>query len=374
MVLASLLVINLGYEFSGTGKPLREFAFVSRALGGGPAAESARMEPGGRFGSGWFGAAPVPVPAEYLRGIDVQRSEFERGHPSYLAGQWQHHGWWYYYLYGLAVKVPLGVWGLVLWSVGLTLARWRGGRWADDLTLWLPALAVLTLVSSQTGFNHHLRYVLPMYPFVAVSVGKLACFPRAGHWAARALLAALVLWAAGSSLAVHPHYLSYFNEVAGGPNNGHNHLVDSNIDWGQDLLFLKAWLDQHPEARPLGLAYFNFIDPQILGIDYRLPPKAPGYRVAIDPKYLREFGPHPGYYALDVFLVRGGSFSIPNGNGGLAPIELHEYEYFRHFRPIAKAGYSIFIYHITPEEADAVRRELGLPLLREQDAVQEDTP
>ena len=69
--------------------------------------------------------------------------------------------------------------------------------------------------------------------------------------------------------------MSYFNEPAGGPENGHNHLVDSNIDWGQDLLELRDWYRQHPEARPFGLAYYHFLDPRLFGIDYQLPPLGP---------------------------------------------------------------------------------------------------
>ena len=55
----------------------------------------------------------------------------------------------------------------------------------------------------------------------------------------------------------------HFNELVGGPKGGPNHLVDSNVDWGVDLLFLKKWLDEHPEASPLGLAYFGMFDPRV---------------------------------------------------------------------------------------------------------------
>jgi len=59
--------------------------------------------------------------------------------------------------------------------------------------------------------------------------------------------------------------MSYFNEIAGGPDNGHAHLVDSNIDWGQDVFFLKKWMDEHPEARPMKVAVADFIAWDILG-------------------------------------------------------------------------------------------------------------
>jgi hypothetical protein len=81
---------------------------------------------------------------------------------------------------------------------------------------------------------------------------------------------------------------------------------------------------------------------------------------------LSKLGPQPGYYAVGVNFVNGARFKIPDGSGGFHAPFLHEYEYFRFFRPIAKAGYSIFIYHITLEEANKVRAELGLPPLSEE--------
>ena len=134
---------------------------------------------------------------------------------------------------------------------------------------------VLVLVSSQTGFNHHMRYIMPMFPFVFVATGKLACFIRSECPWKRLAVLALLGAAIFSSLRVYPHSMSYFNELAGGPENGHNYLVDSNIDWGQDLLDLRDWYRQHPEARPFGLAFYHFVDPRLFGFDYGLPPLGP---------------------------------------------------------------------------------------------------
>ncbi len=75
-----------------------------------------------------------------------------------------------------------------------------------------------------------------------------------------------------SVLRNHPFHLSYFNELAGGADRGWEHLIEANMDWGQDLLSLKRWLDQHPEARPVRLAYYGGVDPHRAGIDYELPP------------------------------------------------------------------------------------------------------
>ena len=354
----SVLVINVGYAFTGTGRPLGEAPFVSRALSGEARGALYGGDSGNRFRGSWAGPLPVPLPEDFVRGVDEQWRDFEAGWPSYLAGEWRRKGWWYYYLYAFTVKVPLGALALVLWGLALLAARHPScADWTDELTLALPALAVLALVSWQTGFTHHLRYTLPMFPFVIVSTSKVGYFLAPGRRTAGMVVIALLCWAAVSSLRVYPHSLSYFNEAAGGPENGPNHLLDSNIDWGQDLLFLADWLKEHPEARPLKLAYFGRAGPSLLGIRYELPAYGPhGGRGG-------DVGPLPGFYAVSVNFVWGMSFPAPDGQGSWEYVPLHGYEYFKLFQPIAKAGYSIYIYHITPDQANAVRRQMGLPPL-----------
>jgi hypothetical protein len=342
--LASVAIVNVGYLFEGTGQALGDYHFFSQALShprpvnnGLPGGD----EPGNRFAGTGVGRVPVPLPADYLLGIDLQKRDFESHWLSYLRGEWRDRGWWYYYLYALAVKIPLGAWGLALWGFVLTVMRHRASvNIADELTLWLPASAVIALVSSQTGFNHHSRYILPALPFIAVATGKVAYFLDRERWRAGIVAATLLVCSVASSLSVYPHSLSYFNELVGGPDRGHEHLVDSNIDWGQDLFFFKRWADRHPEASPIGLAYFNFIDYRVvLKADYPEVPPDPGVGGA-------SVGPHPGWWAVDVYSLKAGS-----------------HKYFERFRPVAKAGYSIFIYHLTPEEVTPARRDMGLPPL-----------
>jgi hypothetical protein len=139
--------------------------------------------------------------------------------------------------------------------------------------------------------------------------------------------------------------MSYFNELAGGPENGHAHLVDSNIDWGQDLLQLKRWLEEHPEAQPLHLAYFGGFDPRVAGIEFTLPARgtiAADGSAVVPPKLA------PGYYAVSVCLLRGMRFMVFDGKGAREHLDDHYFAYFLNYTPLAKIGFSIYVYRIEP--------------------------
>ena len=234
-MLLALYILNFGYSFEGTFTRLGDFKFVSVSLGAEGKADKAPAGGGNRFAGTWFGSLPVPLPKNYVLGIDLQRSDFENyGHPSYLRGEFRNHGWWYYYLYALAIKVPLGTWVLVflaatrrIWlgkvqgagfrdqesnDTGHELAvksqkseqplngragtvaamigpplspspagdgKGEGVRFRDEFVLLCPAVVIFVFVSSQTGFSEHMRDVLPAFPFVFVWIGRIA--PRSRH-------------------------------------------------------------------------------------------------------------------------------------------------------------------------------------------------
>ncbi len=357
----ALYVINLGYGFEGTLRPLGNFCFVSTALGGdqscrhthhdrGPMYNSGTQfsSCGNRFSSTPLRRLPVPLPANYVQGIDVQKAFFERRLWSYLGGEWRKGGWWYFYLYALAIKVPLGTWLLVLLAVVARFyLRHRPIAPRDEIILLAPLLTVLAFVSLQTGFTRHLRYVLPVFPYFFIFASSLAApwIRRNSRIVVVTLLA--LCWSIGSSLWIYPHSMSYFNELVGGPMRGHNHLGSSNVDWGQDLLHLKHWLRQHPEARPVGMCYVHpNLNPEYLGIEFTALPPSDGWAGAPDmPPEIDRLGPCPGWYAVSVRQLHA---------------RQGKYAYFLGFRPVDRIGYSTYIYHLDEQQVNDYRRNHGL--------------
>jgi hypothetical protein len=236
-------------------------------------------------------------------------------------------------------------------------------------------------VTSHLNIGH--RHILPTYPALFIVAGLLVR-PGGSRWLV-AMAAALFVWNAAESARIRPHYLAYFNPIAGGPENGWRHLVDSSLDWGQDLPGLDAWLRR--EARPhepVYVSYFGSGDFAYEGIHAR--ELAPVYNFD---KPRRWFDLEPGLYCLsatalqDVYGGWRGTWTLAKelqyrllqaelkpAPPALTPAERQKHSeklynldrlrfarlchYLRLRRPDAVVGYSIFIYRLDAEETRIV--------------------
>lgn len=374
VTVVSLLVLNSVYLFEGVGKPLGEFEFKSHGLTKSIGEDHGALRVN-RFRSSKLEGLPVPLPEHFVQGFDSQLFDVDSGvYCKYLRGELREGpGWWYYYLYCAAVKTPTGILLICLASVAVWLVARRCRL--DLLTetfLIVPILVFTWTISVNTGINSHLRYLLPVYPWVYVFAGRTIRLLDGRKWATRvwaSIGGVCLLTAAVGAVQISPHYLTYFNAPAGGPQNGRFHLADSNIDWGQGLLSVNDWVKAHPDKRPVSLAYFGTMFPEVLGIDYKLPPIGP-----TDAAYLpgvervddlseitiADVGPVPGIHIVSVNYVLGVPFPAPNGFGSQSSIPMHGYSYFRRFTPRETLANSIYVYDLQPEEVDRVRQEMGL--------------
>ncbi|EOD68017.1 phospholipid carrier-dependent glycosyltransferase [Amycolatopsis vancoresmycina] len=174
--------------------------------------------------AGW-----LPLPEPYLAGMRVQFGFEDQVWTTFLFGTQHVESLWYYLPAALLVKTPLGA--LASWVAGavvlVAIPRLRPAA----LYVLLPT-AVL-LAAAMTGSRDlGVRYVVFMPMFLAIAAAGVVALHR--RWA-QVAVAALVVFAAASSLRTFPYYLPYANEAFGGPEATHRHLHDSNVDWGQDL-------------------------------------------------------------------------------------------------------------------------------------------
>lgn len=260
-----LYVLNAGYAFDGSFNRLGSFTFHSSMLTG--------NDTSGISGNRSWGTPlehiPVPLPRDYLTGIDLQKVDFEKGKWSYLRGEHRFGGWWYFYLYALAIKEPLAIWLLFIASIVAGMfGRLPAIPIRDATCLAVIPLAVLTIVSFETGFTRYMRYVLPVLPFIYFWGSRVVV---SRHRWGKFLAVAACLWLVAGSLWCFPHSFSYCNELAGGPRHGMSHLFSGNFDYGQNVLFLRDWIVEHPDARPLYLQVNAYCDLRSMGLDFPSP-------------------------------------------------------------------------------------------------------
>ncbi len=250
-------------------------------------------------------------------------------HPTYLTyfhGRFYDHHLWYYFLAALLLKTPLAV--LILLALRIISQVFHREEGLADRLLLLAPVAVWLLVVSWKAFQIGVRYVLPVYPFLFVYAAGIVASPLFRRRDVRLAVGGLGVWVAASSLAVYPDYLPYFNEAAGGPSHGIDWLDDSNVDWGQDLIRLRAYLASRDitDARITGMAAY---DPSLYGI--------PGHYVAPHTAvgWLSNPDPPPGIYAVSVHLLN---------RAKLAP--RLEVDPLRDRRPVAVLGHTIYVFDL----------------------------
>ncbi len=220
------------------------------------------------------------LPESYLFGLcDV--INVGNWSPTFILGKVYTHGVWYYFPVVLAIKLTLGTIGLSL----ISAAAFFSGRFrlAREIFFLIVPAAIYIATAIASPLNIGIRHILPVLPFlILLAAGGASTMARSSkRWLYA--VAALVTVHCLSSLMAYPNYLAYANEAWGGPSQTHRYLTDSNVDWGQQLIAVKAYVDQH-HIHDCWFAYFvaPFILPSDNGIPCKLLPTADTGGMEID--------------------------------------------------------------------------------------------
>ncbi|HWB11384.1 MAG TPA: glycosyltransferase family 39 protein [Pirellulales bacterium] len=305
-LLVGIVAVNAGYLFDGTLTSLGQFQF-----------ESPQMR---RLAACLPGFLPVPLPRYFFQGIDAQLAE--SGYAAYLMGEFNETGFYSYYLVALLVKTPVPVLllGGLAWACGRPTRR--------ELPLVVTAAVLFLFFSLSRHKNIGVRYVLFLEPMMAVWIGRLLANRPAQRLRWAIAFAGLCL--AGITLTAWPHYLPYFNWASGGPDNGHRWLLDSNLDWGQDLIALRRYMERE-QIEEIDLAHFGRVPPAAYGIRHRT---------------LRAGeAPVSRHVAISANLLWGLTY-IVNGDLNYWPEDRDAYAEFRSRRPKAILGHSIYVFEM----------------------------
>jgi 4-amino-4-deoxy-L-arabinose transferase-like glycosyltransferase len=250
-----------------------------------------------------------------------------------------------------ALKEPLPLHLLTATALGLALIRLWSSAWGLQAGLnWLrshPAetfmlgwIALYWSITINANLNIGVRHLLPVFPFTFALVSR-----EIGHWLAHARdtsfptrlkigpkgvwVAIILIWQCVSVVRVYPSFLAYFNEAAGGPENGAHYVVDSNLDWGQDLRRLRAFVETQ-EIDKIAVNYFGTsLDRFELG--ERLIP------------WHSALGPYKGWLAVSATVLKLAHAWWDPALGHKAE---DSYAWLQGKEPVAKIGYSIFVYDL----------------------------
>jgi hypothetical protein len=295
---------------------------------------------GYRFSFGkdpWF-PFPVPFP-ELYSGIREVMDHNAKGHMSYLLGEMRTDGWWAYFPILIAVKLPLAF--LALAAFGL----WRGAAarpepatdaaasWPFALAWLIPAAILAVALSAR--INIGLRHILPAFPFFAILAGAGALWllhqgdhSRYMRWT----VAALAAWLCISSLIAHPDYLAYFNAIAG--SEPEKIVVDSDLDWGQDIKRLGERL------RELNATSVTFSTVSL----YSLPTHGFPPTQMSSPN-----APAPGWNAVEVTEWKLFRMNLP------LELRASSHVWPDFIKPAERVGKSILLYYISPRTTQTPR-------------------
>ena len=220
------------------------------------------------------------LPQAYLYGM-VYTVEKANERSAFFNGEHYITGRAAFFPYAFAVKTPLS--GLMVLVLAVAAAlRWRAGKEGSPppgqgrdilyqtIPLWVLMLGYW-LLAMTSHINVGLRHLLPAYGPMLILVGICGTWleseVRLLSWLAKGVLAGALVECA----LAWPNYLAYFNVFAGGGDNAYKHLVDSSLDWGQDLPGLREWLMKNradSERRPVYLSYFGAGSPTWYGLTW----------------------------------------------------------------------------------------------------------
>jgi hypothetical protein len=291
------------------------------------------------------GSIPLPA-ATHLEIYRSLQEHYRLGHPAFLMGQNGTQGWWLYFPVAFGVKTPLPV--LILLGLALVMFVKRRGPVRPTLILY-PLVYLITALFSSVDIGY--RHLLPVLPFLYIFIGSqlgsseivsritmrweeasAVTNVRATSFLPFLVIGLVIAWLTIGMVGVYPYPLAFFNELAGGPGRGYRWLVDSNLDWGQNLWQLRDWMRAGGVER-VYYGHYSPARPQTYDVtaDY-LPP---------DPRAstFAPFDPAPGVYAIGATTLQG-----------VYTPDVNTFAYFRSQEPEEVLGHALFVYRV-PEHA-----------------------
>jgi hypothetical protein len=273
------------------------------------------------------------IPTYYLFGVYNIELHNHFGHATSLLGHYNDLGWWYYFPVAFALKTTIPF--LLLAVAALAWAVWRLAVRRDRRFVWLVVpIGVYLVISLTSHINIGIRHFLPVYPFLFIAGGALlAQLVQARKRVGVVVMVVLFGWMAFEAARTFPNYTPYMNQLASGHPNWY-YLSDSNVEWGDDVGALAAYLKARGETKVRAALSGGWSTLGRYGVDYldmvSLPPDAT---------------PETRYVAIGASFLNGSV--IPGDENVIGRRSFERTNLFARYRdrkPEAVFGNSIYLY------------------------------
>ncbi len=279
------------------------------------------------------------LPTDFVMGILSQYVHNRFGHATSLFGMHAQHGWPYYFIAAFALKVPIPI--LILSVASLGWCGYRAIALRDPRCILLfAAFAIYLVYCSFSRIAIGVRYLLPAYPLLFIMAGAmLDAMLRTPRTRIAGLVTAAIalLWSAAETVRTYPDYMSYMNAFAA-PQPSWHYLSDSNVEWGDDVRALAAFLRERGETKVQG-AFMNSSLLEFYGFEFvdLLNPAT----VAL---------PTTRYVALGASYLNGSALTPAPVRGEMlnAQQRVNYFDAYRRQQPERIIGGSIYVFRIGP--------------------------
>lgn len=273
------------------------------------------------------------IPAYYLFGVYKVAIHNHYGHPAFLLGHYSNDGWRYYFPVAFALKTTLPFLILSLLALGWAGFQIIVRRKVGLLWLLVPFLIYLA-VSISGSINIGIRHLLPAFPFLFILGGMvLAEILKPRHRSIGVVVTVvLVGWMCAEAIRTFPNYTPYMNQLASGPH--WQYLSDSNVEWGDDVNSLAAYLKSHGETRVRAALSAGWITLPLYGVEYVS--LAPPVAQPADTRYVAIGASFLNGATVPSFEVKGKLISDSE--------RVNLFAAYRHRTPEAVFGGSIYLF------------------------------
>lgn len=279
----------------------------------------------------------------YILGIFMVIARVGGGNKTFILGQLSDKSISWYFPVAYLLKTPISILILVFSSAIRLLVKWpkeKQSRWL--VAIILTPILFYWLITLRGSLNIGIRHLMPTIPFVLLLIGYfIAPILKSHRLAPKLVIVLLVLFMAGSTLANYPHFISYFNEFTP-KEKRYERLVDSSLDWGQDLLRLKKYIDDN-NIENIKVDYFGG--------------SVPAYYIPESVEWHSAYGPTSGWLAVSATFYQSSKLT--------GPIEgIWSYSWLENYEPEVIIGGSILVFNISEEDLEQNPPVSSYPIIK----------